>query len=169
MSDEVTSPCAECGASVYKQHIASGIARYEDGRMLCSHCVVEYEKSHDGVNDDAAFAPIEFDDGDDETSLDGAEDMSESKIHSATQSMMGQATGWDEGRFKRPLQPNKAGGTRFRVFHCRLSEGAIEFMTGQMNDWLEANDDILVKYSNTVVGPFEGKHTEPNLVITVFY
>lgn len=169
MSEDVTSPCAECGASVYKQHVESGIARYEDGRLLCSHCCEEYEKSHDGVGNDAAFAPIEFDDGDDEASLDVAEDMSGSKIHSATQSMLGHGSAWDESRFTRPLQPNMPGGTRFRTFHCRLSEGAIDFMSGQINDWLEGNHEIVVKFTNTVVGPFEGKHTEANLIITVFY
>jgi hypothetical protein len=164
MSEEVTSPCAECGASVYKQHIVSGIARVEEGRLFCSHCLAEREKA-----EKAAFAPIEIDDCEDEASLDSAESMSGSKIHSATQSMLGQSSAWDESRFNRPLDPKIAGGTRFRVFHSRLSEGAIDFMTGQINDWLEANKEIVVKFSNTVVGPFEGKHTEPNLVITVFY
>jgi len=169
MTDEVTSPCAECGASVYKQHIESGIARYEGGRLLCSHCAEEFEKSHDGSGDDAAFAPIEFDDSEDETSLDAAEEMSSSRIHGATQSRMGQASAWDESRFSRPLQPTIAGGTRFRMFHCRLSEGAMEFMTGQINDWLDANKDVVVKFTNSVIGPFEGKHTESNLIVTVFY
>lgn len=42
-------------------------------------------------------------------------------------------------------------------------------MTGQINEWLDANDKIVVKFATTTIGPFEGKHTEPNLIITAFY
>ena len=42
-------------------------------------------------------------------------------------------------------------------------------MMNQINEWLEANEEIVIKFSNSSIGPFEGKHTEQNIIITVFY
>ena len=66
MSSDGTSTCEGCGASVYKEHLDAGIARYEDGRLLCKHCVEEYKKSDNDVasSADADFEPIQFDDED---------------------------------------------------------------------------------------------------------
>jgi hypothetical protein len=162
--EDIHSVCASCGASVYKQHIDSGIARYEGGKLLCSHCVADYEKEHDSEGGGPAFAPIEFDDQEDRH-----EAMSSSRIHSASTAKMGTASIWDESKFKRPLRVDKDGSTRCRVFHCKLSEGSLEFMVNQINEWLEGNKDIVVKFASTNIGPFEGKHTEPNLIVTAFY
>ena len=164
MTDEVTSVCGACGSSVYKQHLDSGIARHVGGKLLCSHCLKEQEEQKSG---DDVFEPIEFDDDDDISSDSSVEDLSSSRIHSATS--MGRAAAWDESKFKRPLQPGIDGATRCRTFHCKLSEGALEFMMNQINEWLEANEEIVIKFSNSSIGPFEGKHTEQNIIITVFY
>jgi len=164
--EEITSVCQSCGASVYKQHLESGIARYEDGKLLCSHCVVEFEKSHEDSGNNMAFEPIEFDD---EERPDRPVDLSKTRIHGATATTLGIAGAWDEARFKRPLQPNSPGATRCRLFHCKLTEGAVDFMSGQINDWLDQNDEIVVKFANSTIGNFEGKHTEPNLIVTIYY
>jgi len=42
-------------------------------------------------------------------------------------------------------------------------------MTTLMNDWLDTNPDIVIKFSTSTIGNFEGKHTEPNLIVTVYY
>ncbi len=47
MSDKSMSKCHNCGASVYPEHVDTGIARYEGGKLLCVHCVEEYEATHD--------------------------------------------------------------------------------------------------------------------------
>ena len=52
MSDDIAGACKECGASVYKQHLSSGIARNEDDKLLCAHCVTELKRSEDGTGDD---------------------------------------------------------------------------------------------------------------------
>jgi len=169
--DETTSVCEGCGASVYRQHLDSGIARYEGGKLLCSHCVADYEKEHDaaGGAPEEAFEPIEFDDEPEAPRAASAE-PAKSKIHGASTGVFGAQHGaWDDARFQRPLRPDSVGATRVRTFHCKLSEGAIDFMINQINDWLDHNDQIVVKFTNTTIGPFEGKHTEPNLIITVFY
>ena len=166
--DDITSQCEECGASVYQAHLDSGIARYEGGRLLCAHCVAEYERQHDGAAGGTTedLAPIELE-GFDEAQ-EARADMSSSRIHAATQVTLGKTGAWDDSSFRRSLQPNETGGTRCRTFHCRLSEGAIEFMNNQINEWLDQHDDISVKFATSTIGMFEGKHTEPNLIMTLF-
>lgn len=169
MKDEVTSVCQQCGASVYKQHIESGIARYEHGKLLCSHCVAEFEHEHDKEGTvEEAYEPIEFDNDDDRPNAPAA-DLASSRIHGASATTLGVAGAWDDTKFKRALLPNIAGATRCRTFHCKLSEAAVEFMNHQINEWLDHNEKIVIKFSNSSIGNFEGKHTEPNLIVTVFY
>lgn len=166
--DEITSSCRSCGASVYKEHIESGIARYEKGKLLCAHCVAEYDRAHGGPadKDDDALAPISFDD--DET-YEPKPDLSSSRIHGATAATLGQTGLWNESRFRRALVGMDQGATRCRTFHSKLSAAAIDFMNNQINDWLDGNEQILIKFATSTIGPFEGKHTEQNLIITLFY
>lgn len=154
--------CKECGASIYREHLDKGIARYEDGKLLCAHCVVELENSRDNEGAAEKYETITFDD-------EEPDPMSQSRIHGATSHGMATSGTWDDSKFKRALRPDKVGATRCRVFHCKLSEGALDFMLNQINDWLDANDQVVVKMMNSSIGPYEGKHTEQHLIITVFY
>lgn len=165
MTDEDISACEECGASVYKEHIVSGIARHMDGHLLCAHCVKEREGAG-GDQDDDDLAPIEFDDDEDD---DGSQvDMTSTRITSLAD-LASQKGKKDDSQYKRALDPNGTGASRCRVFHSRLSQGAIDFVTNQINEWLDEHDDITIKFATTTIGLFEGKHTEPNLITTVFY
>ncbi len=163
------SVCEECGASVYKQHLESGIARYEAGRLLCAHCVAEYERVHDaaasGITED--LAPIELDEEEDLDPSAGTGAMSSTRIHSMSEATLG--LGGAEMQYRRALDQNHPAASRCRTFHCRLSEGAIEFLNNQINEWLDQNDDISVKFVSSTIGLFEGKHTEQNLIMTLFY
>ena len=162
---EVTSTCDQCGASIYEQHLESGIAKRKDGKLFCSHCVAELTEAQGGdddVSDD--LAPIEFEDDNESSTVE----MTSSRIHKGAETAPG-AGGWDDERFKRPLDPKTSAASRCRTFHCRISQGAVDFLNEQVNDWLDQNKDITIKFSNTVIGMFEGKHTEPNLILTVFY
>ena len=159
--DEITSNCRQCGASVYKAHVESGIARYEGGKLLCPHCASENDRNQPKEDD---FAPIAFEDDDDEPKVD----LSSSRIHGATASTLGQSGMWNESRFQRKLRV-EGGATRCRTFHSKLSTAAIEFMSNQINDWLDGNEEIIIKFATSTIGPFEGKHTEQNLIITIFY
>lgn len=165
MNDEDLNVCEECGASVYKEHLDSGIAGKHDGRLLCSHCLSEYATMTDAGDD---MAPIEFEDEDDEGGEGPAKDMSSTRIHAVTAAARGGGVK-DETSFKRSLDPQNRGASRCRIFHCRISQGAVDFMVNQMNEWLDENEDIALKFATTTIGLFEGKHTEPNLITTVFY
>lgn len=169
MTEDHHSECEECGASIYKQHLDSGIARHENGKLLCSHCVIEYEKSHDaassGIIDD--FEPIELDGFDDEDHNDLS--STSTRIHSATAATLGTAHGWDDSKYNRPIDPKATTAIRCRSFHSKLTDSALQFMDDQINGWLEDNNHIHIKFATSTIGMFEGKHAEANLIITMFY
>jgi hypothetical protein len=71
-------------------------------------------------------------------------------------------------QFQRPLIKG-ANATRVRTFHTKLADAAIKFLEDQINEWLDANPDIEVKFSNSTVGTVEGKRAEPHLIVTIWY
>jgi len=71
--------------------------------------------------------------------------------------------------FKRALIKTGNGATRVRTFHSKLSDKAMHYLDEQINEWLDNNTDIEVKFSNTTVGVVEGKKTEPHVIVTVWY
>ncbi|UCE61804.1 MAG: hypothetical protein JSU63_08675, partial [Phycisphaerales bacterium] len=66
MAEEEVFDCSGCGASVYQDHIDSGIAKYEGSKLYCPHCLKDRESSGDdggGAGGGAdVFEPIEFND-----------------------------------------------------------------------------------------------------------
>ena len=168
MKGEQSSTCAECGASVYREHLDSGIARYEGNRLLCSFCVADYETKHDsagGPAQDTGIETISLQDDDDDLMPAAAK----SRIHNVSKTTLGEGGSWSDQRFKRPLDPQNGGASRCRTFHSKLNEGSIDFMTKLINDWLDGNEQIVIKFSTSCIGVFEGKHAEPNLIVTLFY
>ena len=59
--------------------------------------------------------------------------------------------------------------TGMRTFFTKLQGGSIEYLDGQITNWLKENPGITVKLTNMTSGPVIGKTTEPNLIITVWY
>ena len=162
MANDDGNPCQVCGATVYQQHLDSGIARYENDKLMCKQCLEEYEASHVG-GEEIDFAPIALDAPVRERSAR----KTESLVHGATTATLGAEEGWDDDAFKRPLDPKAQGASRCRTFHSKISEAAIAFMHTQINEWLDSNDQITVKFATTTIGQFEGKHVEPNIIITI--
>lgn len=165
--EQAHSTCSSCGAAIYPEHLDSGIARYEGDKLLCSFCVADYERSHDdsGVaKADAGLEPISLQDDDED-----AAPASRTRIHAISSGMFGGGHAWDDSRFKRQADPQGHGATRCRTFHSKLNDGSIEFMTNSINEWLDGDPNIRVKFATSVIGIFEGKHAEPNLILTLFY
>jgi hypothetical protein len=68
------------------------------------------------------------------------------------------------------LQPPAAGRiTAIKTFFTKLQVGAISFLDEQITRWLDENPDVVIKRTNVVTGPVQGKKTEPNIIITVWY
>ena len=111
----------------------------------------------------ALSAPREADESNSgKSSVEGLE-----KIHTfAKDSKLGKA---GASTFKRALNAQSHSATRARTFHSRLTTSAMEFMDQQINEWVDSHEDIEVKFCTSTVGPVEGKRTEPNLIVTVWY
>jgi hypothetical protein len=64
-----------------------------------------------------------------------------------------------------------AGGriTGMRTFFTKLHAGAMDFLGEQICRWLEEIPEINIKMTNITTGDVQGKKTEPNLIITVWY
>ena len=71
-------------------------------------------------------------------------------------------------KYKRPLTTG-ATATRVRTFHSRLSENAMNYMDELINEWLDGDPNITVKFSTSTVGVVEGKKTESHLIVSVWY
>jgi hypothetical protein len=59
--------------------------------------------------------------------------------------------------------------TGVKTFFTKLHSGAIDYLDEQINDWLKNNPDLNIKMTNSVTGEVQGKKTEPNIIITIWY
>jgi len=59
--------------------------------------------------------------------------------------------------------------TGVKTFFTKLHAGAINFLDEQITKWLTDNPGIAIKRTNVVTGEIQGKKTEPNIIITVWY
>jgi hypothetical protein len=59
--------------------------------------------------------------------------------------------------------------TSVKTFFAKLHVGAMEFLDEQVSEWLKKNPSIHIKQIQTAVGEIQGKKTEPNLIITIWY
>jgi hypothetical protein len=59
--------------------------------------------------------------------------------------------------------------TGVKTFFTKLHAGAMEFLDEQITAWLKQNPGIIVKHTNIATGEVQGKKTEPNVIITVWY
>jgi hypothetical protein len=59
--------------------------------------------------------------------------------------------------------------TGVKTFFTKLHSGAMEFLDEQITKWLKDNPAINIKRTNTATGEVQGKKTEPNIIITIWY
>jgi hypothetical protein len=59
--------------------------------------------------------------------------------------------------------------TGVRTFFTKLHAGAIQFLDEIITKWLKDNPGISIKRTNVITGEIQGKKTEPNIIITVWY
>lgn len=174
-TDDRVLSCHQCGASVYKEHLDNELAGFHAGQLLCVHCMKE---KRDAIRRTPAPSPLPSPagegDADDLEPISLADELepTEAPGRSAIQLPSGtMGPGFEERPtgFTRPLNPAGAGATRCRTFHSKLSNEAVAHLDYQINDWLDQNPDIEIKFSTSTVGIWTGKHAEPNLIISVFY
>jgi hypothetical protein len=59
--------------------------------------------------------------------------------------------------------------TGVKTFFTKLHPGAMDFLDEIITKWLKDNPGISIKQTNIVTGEIQGKKTEPNIIITVWY
>ena len=59
--------------------------------------------------------------------------------------------------------------TGAKTFFAKLHPGALNFLDEQIANWLKENPGIVIKLTNTVTGEIQGKQTEPNIIVTIWY
>jgi len=72
---------------------------------------------------------------------------------------------------KRVSTPDLTAGriTGVKTFFTKLHPGAMEFLDEQIQKWLHENPGVHIRLTNTTTGEVQGKKTEPNIIITVWY
>ncbi len=73
-----------------------------------------------------------------------------------------------KSEFKRPLNVNRTGATRFKMFHSKIAVASLEHMEHMVNEWLDS-EEVEVKHASTVIGTMSGKTPEPNIILSVWY
>lgn len=81
---------------------------------------------------------------------------------------VGSALGEKKAEFKRPLNSTGHGAIRCRLFHSKIAVGSLDHMETQINEWLDETD-VEIKHVGHVIGTMEGKRSEPNLLVMVWY
>jgi hypothetical protein len=172
--------CAECGASIYPEHVERGLAEHYQGKLLCVHCV---RAKRDALEPEGAEiappegeVPIAIVDEDDASGMLGAKggvayDTQPTAIRSFGGGPAGRGQGQviSERNLKRSLLKDVPNATRARLFHCKLADGAMAYMCEQINEWADSRDDIQIKFATSCIGVVEGKHADSHLIVTVFY
>lgn len=156
-SDTLLS-CASCGATVYPEHLDRCLAGYWAGALYCPCCLTEKKNGKPAPAKPAEAASLALEEAPVHESPPAPPDAGPASAPAAIH------------HYKyRPPRPDAKGASRVRIFHARLSDGAVAHLDDQINDWLDRHPEVEIKLANTTVGIWEGKHAEPNLILTVFY
>ena len=153
--------CSTCGASVYPEHLQRGLAARVSGQLHCPCCLAEKKKTEPSGDAEIPLQLVdeaEVSDRSHGTSLHGTHGLS-----------LADSVARGSRQFRRPLNHSDDGATRVRIFHAKLSDGAIRNMEQLVNEWLDSDPEITIKFATTTVGTWEGKHIEPNLIVTIYY
>ena len=160
IDSEILMNCATCGASIYREHIHRGLAGMWGGRMLCPACL-KPKREPAAAQQATAETP-------DTVPLEEA-DPSATETAEAEPSATAADTTITEADLEESRSTPGQGARHVQTFHAKLSDAALRHMDAQVNTWLKAHPHAEIKFANSTVGVFEGKHSEPNLILTLFY
>lgn len=71
--------------------------------------------------------------------------------------------------WKRKVVTNGFGAIRVKSFHGKYSDSGLQYLDDAINEWLDANPEVEIKFVTPTVGVFEGKIREPALVLNLWY
>jgi hypothetical protein len=155
--------CGQCGAVVYQEHLNRGLAGRRDGVLLCPHCLAERKKIQAKAPPPDA-EPLSLVDEPPTGDRSGQTSLVGTAAPIAVEPLTGEFA-----KFKRPLSKSGQGASRMRVFHAKMSDAAVRNLENIVNEWLDANPNVEIKFATSTVGTWEGKHAEPHLIVTIYY
>ncbi len=157
--------CDVCGATVYPEHIEKGLAGDWEGQLLCHHCLAE-KKPQPASNTAGPTEPIKLADA-----PEPGDPRSATAIRSfgGGPGRMGEGLLAKDDKLRRNLLSDSPNATRCRTFHAKLTDAAFAHMNEQINEWVDANEGMQLKFATSCIGVVEGKHSDPHLILTVFY
>lgn len=163
--------CAECGATIYPEHIERQVAQVWEGNLLCQHCAAEKRPDPEPVALRGSGRA-----GDDTPITLAGEGEPTAGRSPTIRAIGGGPGGMTEGlvsldgqELRRPLLKDSPNATRCRTFHCKLADASFGHLNEQINAWVDGKDDIEIKFATSCIGVVEGKHADPHLLVTVFY
>lgn len=71
--------------------------------------------------------------------------------------------------WKRQTVKTGTGAIRVKSFHGKYSEQGLEYLDNAINEWLDSNPDVEIKFVTPTVMTFDGKIKEPALVLNIWY
>ncbi len=183
MADNVEQfeSCADCGATIYPEHLEKRVAEHWEGKLLCPFCLREKRSASGlGVSPTGAAPPVatqptavvELESAEGAAGDDAP--IAYEKKPTAIRSIGGGPGGMPvgsvaEAAYRRALLRGTPNATRCKTFHCKLADGPINYMCEQINEWADGDDSIEIKFATSTIGVIEGKHVDPHLIVTVFY
>lgn len=165
MSDVAAKTCEGCGEGITSEQIVNRQAGLVHGVLLCPACVEK--KRREAMEMQRAAAAAE-----EKLTLEGSDESAAGPSSNKIRSFAAGSTlagAHHDAKLKRKISGATEAATRIRTFHSKLTPAALAHMDDQINEWIDANPDVYIKSVNTTVGPFEAKHVEHHLIVTVFY
>ena len=171
--------CNACGATVYPEHLQKGLAERADGKIVCAHCLKVMRAGPTapaavptvGAPPEEPIALVEV-----AASREDDEPIAYDRKPTAIRSFGGGPGAITDGiqhvggkQYNRSPLKGSANATRCRVFHAKLADAAFGHMCEQINEWVDANDEVEIKFVSSCIGVVEGKHADQHLIVTVFY
>jgi len=165
--------CQSCGGNIYAEHIDQGRAGRWAGQMLCPICYAGETRPEAGRRcrgPHGRYAPAAADRG---PGIErGRADLA-GRLHGRGRGVANPGRRHEDSPaanvFKRPTTMTGQGATRVRTFHSKIQAESIEFMDTAINEWLDENPDVEVKFVSSTIGVMAGKFPEPNIILSVWY
>ena len=167
--EEVLKSCDECGATIYPEHLQKHAAELYNDRLLCPHCLKERKETVETAREPGATdSSIALVAQEEEEEVDPSKPSTSIHTFGGGVGAPGTAA-MTERDWQRPLLGDSRNARRCRTFHCKRTDGSFAHLNEQINEWVDAQDDIEIKFALSNIGVVEGKHADPHLIVTIFY
>jgi hypothetical protein len=174
--EEALQVCSECGASIYPEHLSNNVAAQAGGQLLCPYCLRAKRTAGAAVatgvgaargGSSAGMPAIEAERPITMSAPDAPIEYEQKTVIRQSQTMS-ERVGGAAYQFKNPLVEGHEA-TRCRVFHGKLADAAFGHLADQINEWVDNNRGVRLKFATSCIGVVEGKHHDAHLIVTVFY